>query len=349
MIKSDIKEIRKALKGKAPAIGWVYGMYVDASNEVQAIKEQSFASMPEEDMMRHVDIFQKAISMRMGRDSFSIPVKKEPEMLMGIRNSDGKEEALAPFCNVLLNGYMHDSPYYAVVAQVVYDVPVKASDGVVLEDSDNTYTALLCAICPASLSKPVLGPDNGNVSQLVRRWQIGNPEVAFLYPAFTDRTEDRYEFLLHSKTPEEESFVLSLFGTTDVDVPVGEGQQKEALCGLLEKMGAGVESVSGVAQSLKEESSHATSLDKLTLRRMFVDNGVNVKSFDDAYAEEVGEKELSLDAVALNSVTIRTDSATVTIPAERASILEAKEVDGRMFILVPADGVVTVNGTEITM
>ncbi len=84
-----------------------------------------------------------------------------------------------------------------------YDVIIKTKDKNSLDESEEVYEYLLCAICPVSLSKPALGyrSDENRIGARVRDWVVGAPESGFLFPAFTDRSSDIHAVMTYHKNP----------------------------------------------------------------------------------------------------------------------------------------------------
>ena len=124
MEQTDIRELRKVIKAKDSVIDWVYGVYVDK--------------------FRHLNIFAKILSPRIGMETFPVRLNGQQEDLLGLRSSDGKSiDTFEAFRDQLTSSYEHTDPYYAVLVRVVYDVPTKAADRRTLEDGDLVYEALL--------------------------------------------------------------------------------------------------------------------------------------------------------------------------------------------------------------
>ena len=86
-----------------------------------------------------------------------------------------------------------------------YDVITKTSDNSKLDESEEVYEYLLCAICPVSLSKPGLGyrEEENRIGPRIRDWIVTPPESGFLFPAFTDRSSDLHAVLTYHKNARE--------------------------------------------------------------------------------------------------------------------------------------------------
>ena len=350
MERSDLLEIRKVVKSKESCVSWVYSLYVDADNQPCYENVQRLAEMEDAERFRHLGIFAKVLSTRLGRDAFPVRLEAQKDSLLELRSSSGGISEFEEFRDQLLAGYSHTDPYYATLVRVIYDVPLKSKDGRRLEDGDAVYEALIFSLCPAKLSKPVLGFDEDHVVELNRRWQIGNPVSGFLYPAFSDRAEDRNLLLLHSTRPEEESFINNFFQVDADAQPVGVKMQKDLFSSLIGQMDVNLESAAAITETLLEKSAEedVTTLGREDVRSIVEAAGVDTAEFDEIYSDTVGETPILAAAVAESSVAVKTDSAVIKVPSEQAQLIETRRIDGRDYILIPADGTVTVNGVAVS-
>ena len=87
--------------------------------------------------------------------------------------------------------------YLILVFHDAYDVITKTNDDLKIDESEEVYQYLLCAICPVNLSKPGLGyrEDENRIGARIQDWVVGVPDVGFLFPSFDERSAD-----IHSLT-----------------------------------------------------------------------------------------------------------------------------------------------------
>jgi hypothetical protein len=81
----------------------------------------------------------------------------------------------------------------------------RTTDNINLDESEEAFAYLICAICPVDLSKPGLGyrEDEQRIGARVRDWVVGAPDTAFLFPAFNDRSTDIHSTLFYTKNTKE--------------------------------------------------------------------------------------------------------------------------------------------------
>ena len=350
MLRSDALELRRELR-KAPnqegIIDWVYGFYVTPDKEVAWESVRKYYNMEDEDKFRHNTILSRTVSPSVGIDMFPVQIRQN-ESLIDLKSiwHDEEEEmldALSGFRDLVREHHTSTDPYYASLTRFVYEVPAKASDGSVLEDGGETYDALIFSLCPAKLSAPALGFDEGAVENLRRRWVIGSPAAGFLYPSFNERSSDRNEAALYMKKEAGRELFESLFEMRE-EVISPEAHKSE-WNDILSEVGVSAESASLINASLCETSE--TSLGKSELRRIVEEAGSSGERFEEEYEKVAGDREIPVNAISSSKVEVKTDSARIQIPAEKAVFITTRVIDGIEYILIPVDGKVSVNGTEI--
>ncbi len=344
MDKSNLAEIRKVLRKNDPPIDWIYGFYVSPDNELCWQSFRKFLSFDDDEMFRHKDNIKKAIAGTPGRELFSVALASQADKLFALRHMEEEDsELLEEFAGHVIGSYQHTDPYYAMLARITYDVPAISSDRRKLEDGEVVYQSLLFAICPAQLSKPTLGYDDGEgVTELTRRWIIGAPAEGFLYPSFNDRIGDLNEVLYRSKKEITRELFSEFF---DADLPVTADMQKDAFNTLMDSLNVKMESAAAIQEDLAQlEAENFTVLEKNDTLKLAERIGADTENFDEIYDDIIGDIPLTIPALRENSVVVSTDSATIKIPFDRASFIKTRVIDGVTYIVIPVDGAVIVNG-----
>ena len=344
MDKSNLAEIRKALRKNDPPVDWIYAFYVTPDNELSWQSFRKFLSFDEDEMFRHKEILKKSISGSFGRELFSVELSSQAEKLFALRTADEPdEEILEEFAGSIIASYTHTDPYYACLARITYDVPAMSSDRRKLEDGDVVYQALLFSISPAALSKPALGyNETSGVSELDRRWTIGAPAEGFLYPAFSDRIGDLNKVLYRAKKEISGELFNAFF---DSSIPANAKEQKDAFNTLMDSLNITVEEAAGIQEDLSHlEAENVAVLEKTDAKKLAERCGIDTTDFDESYDEIIGDVPLSISALRDPAVVVATDSATIKIPADKSRFIKTRVIDGVTYIIIPVDGAVLVNG-----
>ena len=217
MNKKDILEIKRRLSKNGCTFTRVCGCYVDADhNKVTKIAE-TFLNLDDEEFYKYLDIAKKVFSGTIGNNILELefPLAEEAaggrqQFLMGLRESKLKnDDLLDAFYDQVIENYDYVGNYLILVFHDIYDVITKTTDNDNLDESEEVYEYLLCAICPVNLTKPGLGylADDNRIGPRIRDWVVGVPDTGFVFPAFTDRSSDIHSVMFYTrdtKTPHAE-------------------------------------------------------------------------------------------------------------------------------------------------
>lgn len=217
MNKKDILELKRRFKKDACTFTRMCGCYVDADrNKVTTIGE-TFLNLEDEEFHKYLEIAKKVMSGTIGNNILELefPIAEEAaggrqQFLMGLRESALKsDELLETFYDLVIDSYDYVGNYLILIFHDAYDVMTKTSDNNKLDESEEVYEYLLCAICPVTLTKPGLGyrEDENRIGPRIRDWVVGAPDTGFVFPAFTDRSTDIHSVMFYTrdtKTPHAE-------------------------------------------------------------------------------------------------------------------------------------------------
>ena len=114
-------------------------------------------------------------------------------------------KTLDTYYDLIIDSYDYVGNYLITLYYDVYDVPLKGTDELAMDESDEVYEYLLCCICPVALSKPGLGYLEGEhrIGARIRDWVVGPTDTAFLFPAFNGRATDIHSTLVYTKNAKE--------------------------------------------------------------------------------------------------------------------------------------------------
>lgn len=209
MNKKDIHELKRRFTKHGCTFTRMCGCYVDGErNKVIHIAE-TFLNLEEEDFFKYLDIAKKVFSGTVGNNVLNLefPLEEEKpggkqQFLMGLRESKLKnEELLDAFYDMVIENYGYTGNYLILIFHDVYDVMKKTKDNLDLDESEEVYEYLLCAICPVTLTKPALGyrEDENCIRSRIRDWVVGMPDTGFVFPAFTERSTDIHSLMFYTR------------------------------------------------------------------------------------------------------------------------------------------------------
>ena len=217
MNQKDVLELKRRLKKDACTFTRVCGCYVDADKNKVTSFGETFLNLEDEEFYKYLEITKKVLSGTIGNNILELefPTAEEAaggrqQFLMGLRESALKNDDLMDaFYDLVIDSYDYVGNYLILVFHDAYDVMTKTSDNNKLDESEEVYEYLLCAICPVNLTKPGLGyrEDENRIGPRIRDWVVGAPDTGFVFPAFTDRSTDIHSVMFYTrdtKTPHSE-------------------------------------------------------------------------------------------------------------------------------------------------
>ncbi len=371
----EVGEIRRRVRRDRSNMTAIYGCYVNGAKEIVSEFKQSTGIMPENEAEKYFGLLKRTLSGSIGKNLIDISFKTsqvadspEHSFLMDLRKSELKDEYLrAELYTKIIQSVSFDEGFLILVGCDSYDVPFKSSDDETqLDASNETYTYLLCAVCPVKQTKPNLRYvaenkefHDGGIAQVPTA-----PEVGFLFPAFDNRATNIYNALFYNHSPKQnyEELANALF---NVQVPQPAAEQKksfEALLGTSLKEECSLEVVQAVHEQLcqsielHKESKVAEPLlvSKEQVKQSLSECGVsekNIAKFSVEYDEVFGfEAQLHPKNIINNRrFEIKTPDVSIQVAPERADLIETRIIDGVKYILICADENVEVNGVPITI
>ena len=374
MNQKELGELRRRFRPNKNNISHVYGCYVSPLKEIIAEVDQSLSLLNEDDVESCLALLRRALSGGLGRNLIDVEFTtqavaggEEHKLLRELRDSRLKDAALRRqfYETVIRNVELGEDSYLILLAQDTYDVPFKGKDGETFDDaSDTVYSYLVCALCPMREGKPGLGyVARENALHVKTAGQLASPpELGFLWPAFDNRAANLYNALYYVRKPEllHGEFINGVFGT---EPPLSAPEQREAFeTALSDALGVecSMELVQAVHEQLRERidlHKESKSPEPLTVTAkdvggMLRECGIEeerVTAFQDYCGQRLGE-EAAMDPENLidsRRFQIKAGEITITVKPELSGQVEARVLDGRKYILIPAGDGVEVNGLPV--
>ena len=167
------------------------GCYVDADRNKVTTFGETFLNLEDEEFYKYLEIAKKGY-VRHDRQQHSGTgisdcrgsTRRQTAVLMGLRESALKNDDLMDtFYDLVIENYSYVGNYLILVFHDAYDVMTKTSDNNKLDESEEVYEYLLCAICPVTLTKPGLGyrEDENRIGPRIRDWVVGVPDTGFVF------------------------------------------------------------------------------------------------------------------------------------------------------------------------
>ena len=371
MNKKEILEIKKLFTNDKCCISRICGCYVDGNkNKVTTFKD-AFLSLPEEEIYKYFSIFRSSLSGTIGKNllNMEFPLEAENEggaqdFLLKLRDSHLQDDSLLDiFYNKVIDNYVYGENYLILLINANYDVPGKTSDGIDMDDSsDYVYEHIMCSICPVNLSKEGLcyNAATNSFENRIRDWLVENPEHAFLFPAFNDRNTDIHNILYYSKKSEavQSEFIDGVLGCI---TPMTYKNQKETFSEIImEVLGdeCNFETIKTVHENLntyieeRKEQPDPVVFEKNDVKKVLESSGVSneqIVTFEAHYDEAAGSKTnfMASNVVNTRSFEVKTPDVMIKVSPERTDLIETREIDGRVFLMIEVSDNVEINGIPV--
>ena len=263
--KKDILELKGRFKKDECTIMRLCGCYVNSERTKVTQFSESFLNLEDDEFYKYLDIAKKLFSGTVGNNLLELPFPLESEeggmqqFFMGLRESELKNDDLCDrLYDNIIEHYDHVGNYLILLFFDIYDVPLKTSDNIRLDDSEEMFPYILCAICPVNLSKAGLGylESDNRIGARIRDWIVEMPEVGFMFPTFAQRSADIHSLTYYLKDPKDSH-------RTFIEEALGAGakatatEQRIKVCRVIKQAVASVsedsdELLLGIQESLRD-------------------------------------------------------------------------------------------------
>ena len=218
MRKKDILELKKRLKKDYCTFTKMCGCYVNGEKNVILKFRETFLNLDEDEFHKYMEIAKKVLSGTIGNNilELNFPVNDEyinesQIALMKLKNSKLKDDTLLDeFYDTIIDNYDYTGNILILLFHDAYDVITKTTDNAKLDESEEVYEYVLCAICPVSLSEPGLRycEEDNRISARIRDWVVEVPTHGFVFPAFIDRSTDVNSIMYYTKNAKDPHYEL---------------------------------------------------------------------------------------------------------------------------------------------
>ena len=373
MNQKEINELRRRFRADKSNISRIYGCFVNTNHEIVAYIDSSLGMLKEEEQEIYLARLKKCLSGGQGRNLIDVEFStqqvvdsEEHRLLSKLRSTqcadaDAREALYRRVIDAL---DMEQSNYVILLASDSYDVPYRGTDDEDQADaSAEVFTYFVCAVCPVKDATADLRffYDVSEFHIASSGPLLGNTALGFLFPAFDSRSANIYNALYYVQKPDalHEEFIDAVFRT---EPPMSAPEQRNAFhTALADALEA--ECSYGVVQSVNEQLRERVELHKaeknpelLSLEPREVENilrqgGVSephVEAFRKAVEESFGEDAtLQPGNLVDKKFEIVTPNVKITMPPEYSEMVETRVIDGRKYILIPADEGLEVNGVLV--
>ncbi|WP_461206821.1 DUF4317 domain-containing protein [Clostridium sp. DL1XJH146] len=213
MKKKDILELKKRFKKDHCTFTKVCGCYVNGEKHSILKFRENFLNLEEDEYFKYLEIAKKVLSGTIGNNilELNFPINEDlinekQISLAHLKKSALKDDGLLDdFYQSIIDNYDYTGNFIILLFHDAYDVITKTKDGAKIDESEEIYEYLLCAICPVSLTNPGLRyfEEENKIKARIRDWVVDAPANGFVFPAFIDRSSDVNSIMYYTKNAKD--------------------------------------------------------------------------------------------------------------------------------------------------
>lgn len=374
MNQKELNELRRRLAPGKNAIRKLYGCFVNTKGEIITTIEQPLIDRPEDELDSFFGLLKKVLSGGLGRCMLEVPFSHEQlesedyRLLLDAKEDSFKDDSFPQqLYQRIIENVNLDTNYLILLAADAYDVPQKSKNEELVADGGETiFRYILCSICPVKDGKRVLSfyQSENSFRQQELDQIVQPPQLGFLFPMFEDRMANVSSALYYSKDTADlhDELVQGFFHTKPPMPPQEQNENFRALlCESLEQE-VDFDLVQAVHEGIRTRiEEHKESRTPETLALSPIEVGTILKHsgaseekvavFQEKCKEYFGEYA-SLDPnniVNAKKFELQTPQVKITVDPAFSYEVETRIIDGRRYILIPAEQGVEVNGINVTI
>ncbi|WP_338630508.1 DUF4317 domain-containing protein [Clostridium baratii] len=213
MRKKDILELKKRFKKDYCTFSKMCGCYVNGEKNIILKFRETFLNLEEDEYFKYLEITKKVLSGTIGNNILELNfplnedlINEKQISLMQLKNSQLNDDTLLDdFYKSIIDNYNYTGNFLILIFNDSYDVLTKTKDNQKLDESEEVYEYVLCAICPVELSEPGLRyfEEENSIKARIRDWIVKPPINGFVFPAFIDRSSDVNSVMYYTKNAKD--------------------------------------------------------------------------------------------------------------------------------------------------
>lgn len=213
MNKKDILELKKRFKKDHCTFTKMCGCYVNGEKNVILKFRETFLNLEEDDYFKYLEIAKKVLSGTINNNILELNfplnedlINEKQISLMQLKGSQLKDDNLLDsFYESIISNYDYTGNFLILLFHDAYDIITKTKDNIKIDESEEVYEYILCAICPVSLSEPGLRyfEEENTIKARIRDWVVEVPTNGFVFPAFINRSTDVNSVMYYTKNAKD--------------------------------------------------------------------------------------------------------------------------------------------------
>lgn len=346
MNKKEISIVKRMLGKDKGVLTQLNCCYIRHDRSVIAETKENFFALSEEEQEKYLTIFRKCLTGKEGKNQIPIdfPLNAEKSGHMQSMLYTWTQGFVNPseLYQQIIRSYTWVGEQFVILfGSGISNLPTKASDGAVLEDSENVYRFTICCICPVDLSGEglVYSKEDTSFKAMEKKWTIQQPVNGFVFPALHDGEPDIHSLLYFAKKELHAEFITD---GLECDLPLSETAQQEYFSAAITEAFPNnytLDTAAQVYQKVQEcIETEKETLDVKDLQGLLKECGADeerLKELENKFPEHLSLHTKNI--IDEKKYVITGPGIRVQVDAENMDVLEYKEVDGRSYLCIPVD------------
>lgn len=376
----DILELKRRFKKESCTITRMCGCYVDSNKDKIVKLNETFLNLDDAEFYKYLEIAKKTLSGTIGNNLLELKFAKDDEengkkqqYLLGLRESGLKNpELLEHLYDMIIENYDYAGNYLILVFHDAYDVITKTNDELKIDESEEVFTYLLCAICPVNLSKPGLGyrADENRIGARIQDRVVGMPDVGFLFPSFVERSADIHSLTYYVRDAKDshKDFIETALGCGAKRTATEEQNTfgsivKAAISPVVKDSGKTLidiqQKLNDIAEEHEEAMEDLVVIDKeeLTLTSQMIkdvfaesevpDNAVAL--IQNRFEQEFEDAPPAVKNLVNEKAITKNNEIILRMRPDKAERVKSQTIDGQKYLLIPINENehITLNGAAL--
>ena len=369
MNEKELREIKRRFRPDKSNIPSIVGCFVNANGEIISRFNQSILLSESDESEALLSVMKKTLSGGLGTNLVDIEFSTKDvlesdyhKLLMSLRESHLKsDDLLEIFYDKVKQSVHFDSNYVILLANDIYDVYTKSSDGD--EESSTTFSYIICSICPLKDANSGLffRESDRLFHSVAANAILTSPQLGFMFPTFDDRMANIYHTLMYTRdlSATHADFIANVFGK---EPPMPAKIQKSSFdhcissalgedCSLETIRSLRAQIAEMVEEHKELKIPEPLTITKSTVKTVLENSGVNEKN-----VEKLGEKideffgknaEIQTKNIITKSMEIKIPDVVIKVKPTAESLVSTQVVGGKKYIMIEATDAVEVNGIPI--
>jgi hypothetical protein len=198
-----LNELKNNCKNEIVSFSMIRGAYISEGQIISNLNSK-FLVLPEDEQYKYAAVARTIFTAKPEEKILEIPSSQDSPLKRLYNTGLTDDAAVEETYEAIIESFTNEPDRYLILLmEDFYDVKKVNTAGEDLDESENTYHYIICAICPVELSKPGIECLPTGICLRRRDWIMAKPKIGIVYPAFINREPDEGSYMYYAAKPKE--------------------------------------------------------------------------------------------------------------------------------------------------